>query len=167
MAWTAPRTWVADEAITAALFNTHLRDNLLLLSTHGHGSATTGGDGGDLFKTGDYIGDGASKLAITGLGYTPAYVKIMLSNTIEVGGGSIMRFCETTTEIIDDASAGTSIYTAYFGGDNGPNVVTMMIESLDTDGFTVSSGDGTAGHPANSFPNDCGGQYIYIAEAQA
>lgn len=28
MAWTAPRTWVAGEIVTAALMNTHLRDNL-------------------------------------------------------------------------------------------------------------------------------------------
>ena len=29
MAWTAPRTWVAGETVTAALMNTHVRDNLL------------------------------------------------------------------------------------------------------------------------------------------
>jgi transcription elongation factor len=28
MGWTAPRTWVAAETVTAALFNAHLRDNL-------------------------------------------------------------------------------------------------------------------------------------------
>lgn len=31
MAWTAPRTWVAGETVTAALLNTHLRDNLKAL----------------------------------------------------------------------------------------------------------------------------------------
>ena len=31
MAWTAPRTWVAGEIVTAALMNAHLRDNLLEL----------------------------------------------------------------------------------------------------------------------------------------
>lgn len=29
MAWTAPRTWVTGEVLTAALLNLHLRDNLL------------------------------------------------------------------------------------------------------------------------------------------
>jgi len=29
MAWTSPRTWVSGEVITAALLNTHLRDNQL------------------------------------------------------------------------------------------------------------------------------------------
>ena len=28
MAWTNPRTWLAQEQVTAALLNTHLRDNL-------------------------------------------------------------------------------------------------------------------------------------------
>lgn len=33
MAWTAPRTWVAGEIVTAAIMNTHVRDNLSLLKT--------------------------------------------------------------------------------------------------------------------------------------
>lgn len=32
MAWTSPRTWVAGETVTAALLNTHVRDNLLELN---------------------------------------------------------------------------------------------------------------------------------------
>lgn len=31
MAYTSPRTWVAGETVTAALLNTHLRDNLIAL----------------------------------------------------------------------------------------------------------------------------------------
>ena len=31
MAWTAPRTWVTGETVTAALMNTHIRDNLLAI----------------------------------------------------------------------------------------------------------------------------------------
>lgn len=33
MAWTTPRTWVAAETTTAALFNTHISDNLAILKT--------------------------------------------------------------------------------------------------------------------------------------
>lgn len=33
MAWTAPRTWVVGETLTAALLNAHLRDNLDVLYT--------------------------------------------------------------------------------------------------------------------------------------
>lgn len=32
MAWTNPRTWLTGEVLTAALLNTHLRDNLLELN---------------------------------------------------------------------------------------------------------------------------------------
>lgn len=28
MSWTAPRTWVAGETVTAAMMNTHVRDNI-------------------------------------------------------------------------------------------------------------------------------------------
>lgn len=33
MAWTSPRTWIAGEKVTAALMNTHVRDNFAALST--------------------------------------------------------------------------------------------------------------------------------------
>jgi hypothetical protein len=33
MTWTSPRTWVTSEVLTAALLNTHLRDNLLELNS--------------------------------------------------------------------------------------------------------------------------------------
>ena len=31
MAWTSPRSWISGEVVTAALMNTHLRDNLLAI----------------------------------------------------------------------------------------------------------------------------------------
>ena len=36
MSWTAPRTWVDDEVVTASLLNTHLRDNQLVIDQHAH-----------------------------------------------------------------------------------------------------------------------------------
>ncbi len=33
MAWTAPRTWVVGELVTAAFMNIHIRDNFLYLQT--------------------------------------------------------------------------------------------------------------------------------------
>lgn len=35
MPWTTPRTWAPDELVTAALLNTHLRDNLSYLNALG------------------------------------------------------------------------------------------------------------------------------------
>jgi hypothetical protein len=41
MVWTAPRTWVSGEVLTAALLNTHVRDNL---NQAGPAVVTTAGD---------------------------------------------------------------------------------------------------------------------------
>jgi len=41
MAWTAPRTWVAGEVVTASVMNTHINDNLDAI----HTTITAGGDG--------------------------------------------------------------------------------------------------------------------------
>ncbi len=47
MAWTTPRTWIVGEVPTAALMNTHVRDNLSFLGvTHDHSGDA--GDGGNL-----------------------------------------------------------------------------------------------------------------------
>jgi hypothetical protein len=35
MAWTTPRTWVTNETVTAAVMNTHVRDNLTALAPSG------------------------------------------------------------------------------------------------------------------------------------
>lgn len=43
MAWTFPRTWVAGESVTAALLNTHLRDNLRAISQWTAYTPTWGG----------------------------------------------------------------------------------------------------------------------------
>jgi hypothetical protein len=43
MAWTAPRTWVTGEVVTAPIMNTHVRDNFNALSGHAHTGAA--GDG--------------------------------------------------------------------------------------------------------------------------
>jgi hypothetical protein len=45
MAWTAPKTWATGDLVTAALLNTHIRDNQLVVSTHTHSGAA--GDGND------------------------------------------------------------------------------------------------------------------------
>lgn len=43
MAWTAPRTYVTGEIVTASILNTDVRDNLLAVDQHQHTGAA--GDG--------------------------------------------------------------------------------------------------------------------------
>ncbi len=43
MGWTTPRTWVTDEVPTAAILNTHIRDNLNALAALGFSGSTQPG----------------------------------------------------------------------------------------------------------------------------
>ena len=53
MAWTTPRRWVGGDMATAAILNTHIRDNLLVLSTHAHAGGA--GDGNDELSGLDFL----------------------------------------------------------------------------------------------------------------
>ena len=58
MAWTAPRTWVAGETVTAAMLNAHLRDNLKAITDPWTTYTPTIGGGWTLGSgtiTGNYI----------------------------------------------------------------------------------------------------------------
>jgi hypothetical protein len=66
VAWTAPRTWVIAELVTAAMLNTHLRDNLLELAPT---KVTTAED---LIK-----GNGANALARHAVGAVGEWLAIL------------------------------------------------------------------------------------------
>ena len=53
MAWSTPKTWVDQETPSADDFNTEIRDNLNVLSTHSHSGAA--GDGSTTLDSVDYI----------------------------------------------------------------------------------------------------------------
>lgn len=107
MAWTAPRTWTTGELVTASMFNTGLRDNLLAT---GVATVTTAGD--ITYATG---ANALARLAAVatgqvirsaGVGVAPAWGKIAL----------ICRATTTTVQAISD-----STFTA------------MLLELEDTD----------------------------------
>jgi len=93
----------------------HIRDNLNAASR---------------IYTGSYTGDGLTDHGITGVGFTPAYVRIWLRDTTP--GNSIVVY-ETTAEILADDPSGMSIFL-------DPDELEAdddHIISLDADGFTV------------------------------
>lgn len=65
MAWTSPRTWVTGEVPTAAIFNTHVRDNFKAIGDAwtSYTPALTGWTLGNGTLTGYYISAGKSILA--------------------------------------------------------------------------------------------------------
>ncbi len=150
MAWTAPRTWVTAEVVTAALFNAHIRDNLLALSQHAHGGASGDGanelanlvkvtytDAGDAPDPGSGLtviftvsgvvkfrafGGAATALSVVGHGHT--FVEDQIATTINTGA--------------DDAAATTGRQTeipATTGTKDASQGVTMS-----EDGIIVASG---------------------------
>ena len=60
MAWTGPRTWVVGEAVTAALMNAHIRDNLKALgdALSSYTPTLTNGTVGNGTITGNYTAAG-------------------------------------------------------------------------------------------------------------
>jgi hypothetical protein len=86
MTWTAPRTWVAEEVVTAALMNTHVRDNLIFLAgTHNHGTAA---------------GHGSSRLGpITSVEFIDAAGNLSTANLLYRNGTSL-RFNPTPTSTV-------------------------------------------------------------------
>lgn len=59
MPWTTPRTWVSGETVTAALMNTHVRDNLAEILPSGTGWTTPS------FAAGNYTGSGSMTWTLT------------------------------------------------------------------------------------------------------
>lgn len=106
---------------------------------------------GTLIKTGTYTGDGTTSQAITGIGFSPKYVKIWRRETVDNTGLVIF---ETTPDIIDDNAAGGAIL---HDGVLDHSFQTDKIISLDSDGFTVDD----SGIDAN--PNQDTIVYNYMA----
>jgi len=84
---------------------------------------------------GTYTGDGATSQAITGVGFTPKYVRIWERET----SGAVVVY-ETTTTIIDDDAQGAAVLISTL------NVNSSAIIALGSDGFTVDD-NGSDAHP--------------------
>jgi hypothetical protein len=108
MAWTAPRTWVTGELVSASLMNTHLRDNLLETCA---ATVTTAGD----MTYADAANSMGSRLAIGSNG------SLMVSNVT----APIWRFVGFDVNYADASTSQTTTSTTYvtaLGGQNMPTV---------------------------------------------
>lgn len=89
-------------------------------------------------KTGTYTGDGATSLAITGVGFKPKIVIISCSGA----GADLPVFLCTDIMAADEAQSFISAGAAVASIDKAAN----MIIALGSDGFTVDDAAGDA-HP--------------------
>lgn len=92
MAWTAPRTWVPTELVTAALLNAHLRDNLLDLDAR----VTTAGSAGIAKTLLDAVGD----IVYASANDTPARLPIGAAGRILAAVGGIPSWIPPRVEVV-------------------------------------------------------------------
>lgn len=135
MAWTSPRTWVAGEVVTAALLNTHVRDNLKTIGD-AWGSYTptlTNGSNGNGTLTGAYTQ--AGKLTFFRIVWT-------LGSTSSISG--ILQISLPVTAIVNDFLSPASAYLNDLsdGTDSGRRVFgTALLSS----GTTIAVQNPTSG----------------------
>ncbi len=104
--------------------------------------------------TGSYTGDGATSLGVTGIGFTPRYVRIWDQET---SNSQEMNPVETTTEMIDDNANGLVFKANESATAPEDRSEVNAIISLDADGFTVDD----AG--VNDHPNKSAAVYNFLA----
>jgi len=98
MAWTTPLTWTSV-MVTAAILNTHVKDDLLELSTHVHSGAA---------------GEGSSTLAVLVLSaqnYFPFADQSGNPSTagrLQRNGNNLMYYDSALKQLTGDAAAGTA-----------------------------------------------------------
>ena len=123
MAWTAPRTWVTGETVTAALLNAHVRDNLLETSA---ATVTTAGD----VAFADAANSMGSRLAIG------AATRHMVSD----GSAPVWRQVATDVDTGTQSDTGTSFSTLANWGFGGGSEVEVTL-TTGTAALVLFKGD--------------------------
>lgn len=149
MAWTAPRTWVDSELVTASLMNTHVRDNLLYLLTPNYFNISS---------TSDYTTTSTSVVT----------VNAALSTSITMNGGHLLVGANFEHSITGAGAysatiyitVGASNYTIFSGYDGNDRMyAAALIVPAPAAGATtvslrwlVSNASGTATMSGAPFP---------------
>ena len=165
MAWTTPRTWTDGEIPTAAVLNTHIRDNLNALSTHTHSGAA--GDGNDEMT-------GVDTITIDDSGSTPAApgsskVKIFSdSETLKVRAGA--SGAATVVSLSTHTHSLTVSETAMDGGNNSnSNARSMSKFDSDSDVGQIYNGSGSNTHVlctvTDVFSTPSGNEEVHVIPA--
>lgn len=139
MAWTTPRTWADAETVTAALMNTHVRDNLNYL-----------------YDPGDWVAytptvSGFTSVVTTPTGYyqyvnrstVAARVKIVIGTVTTLGSATITVTLPVNCKTTGYTAGITPIGSGIFDG-NATNPYIALPTYNATGTFTVLVGSATA-----------------------
>ncbi len=133
MAWTAPRTWVTAETVTAALMNAHIRDNFLETSA---ATVTTTGDlvSADAANSmGTRLAIGSNDEVLVSDGSTPGWGEVPGHNTIHADSGSDSMGAGSLT---DTMMAGDMLHRMVIHGYD--EVASVTTTSTETTWATVT-----------------------------
>lgn len=123
MAWTAPRTWVAGETVTAAIMNTHVRDNFKAIGDPWAAYAATitnltvGTGGGSITAVSSVGKDTKVRLSFvigtSGFSVGTPSVTLPFTPIASFGGGLrwVARDVSASTTFFGDADYNTSAVT--------------------------------------------------------
>lgn len=161
MTWTAPRTWVAGEVVTAALLNTHLRDNLLEVGPSNTGAAwvaftptwtSTG--------AAPSLGNGTLVGRYKSVGKTTHFrLRLDVGSTTTLGTGNYLFGGLPVTAFDANALVGLS---GVVGGGGGIYPVTTVISSANAFFAYGPTGVAVTGTTPTTLPT---GSYIQFAGA--
>ena len=146
MAWTSPRSWVAGEVVTAALLNSHLRDQLLELNgTASAWSSFTVGWGSS--GANPTLGNGASVGQYKTVGKTCHFVVAITTGSTTTAGTGDYKIQLPVTAVTE---AGLSqAVTIHYTSTEELNGSGRIISGGTTIGiFSVNNAKWTAGTPA-------------------
>jgi hypothetical protein len=147
MAWTTPRTWNVSELVTAALMNTHVRDNLNYLKEQIDTNLANS------FRLVGRRGGSATDWATTGTtNYTPATAKIQVGAVNAVVGGPSGGFYSGSTSVtFPVAFAHKPVVIVTPMNNAGLGHYSLSVSGISTTGFAVSA-ISTNNPSGSSFP---------------
>ncbi len=115
MAWTTPRTWVTDEVPTAAILNTHIRDNFNTLGPVISGYIDSGGN--ISYGTGFSASRTATGRYTITFSVTYAASPIVIATVVTSGSGTEILTINTPTaadvQVNINTTAGSGIDTSF------------------------------------------------------
>lgn len=129
MAWTTPRTWVAGEVVTAAILNTHIRDNLNAIGaawtsyTPTWVASTTNPTVGNGTLTGAYMQAGK---------YVAFRIYIVFGSTTTRGSGEYRFGYPVTAAVVNNPGICGYVYRAGFSNIVGNGYATTAVRAAIT-----------------------------------
>lgn len=131
MVWTSPRTWVSGETVTAALLNTHLRDNLKALGDAWTSYTPT--------LTGMSLGNGTMSARYIQAGHTLFLrVRIAAGTTTTYSGSVTISLPSGVTTVGDEQEMLAKYFTS--GGSNFTGFGYLPASSTTINPFLPTSG---------------------------